>query len=125
MKLDVMRYAILVLLFMKEYSDDLKAKVIAGTTALDLIIWFIFRSGAKRIAEKNYCTFKSTGWFVMNIICLLIMLVLSGMVVAKKLSMDSDVLAYVTGGEAKNNLKDISGKLSEIADNIKKKTGSN
>lgn len=109
--------AIIVLLFIKKYSDNLKAKVIAILGVIDLIIWFVFRATTKRIALENYCNFKTTGWYVMNIIFLFLIICLSGLIVFHILNMESDLLVKLTGNNISKNLNDISNKLSAITDN--------
>lgn len=84
--------ATLALLFVKKIADKKNATIIAASTAVDLIIWFIFRSSAKKIAEENYCSFKTTPWYVINIFVLIIMFALSMLVILSKIEMEADLL---------------------------------
>lgn len=89
--------AILVLLFIKNIADKTNAAIIAACGVVDLIMWFVFRSKVKEIAEEALCDFKSTGWFVLNIISLVLIILLTAIVMISKLHMDSDLIAAVSG----------------------------
>lgn len=88
----VIPIAMLVLLFVKKFADKKVATMILACAVVDIIMWFVFRSGAKKIAEDNYCTFKTTVWFVFNIIALILMIVLTAMVLINKLQMESQLV---------------------------------
>lgn len=121
----------LVLLFVKKFADKKTAGIILGGAVVDFIIWFIFRSSVKRIAEENYCTFKTTVWFVFNIAALLLIIVLSALVVLRKMQMDSDIISAFTGGGTQRALNQMtsavtqmSGAVSQMAGNVMSNMGS-
>jgi uncharacterized membrane protein len=91
---------ILVLLFIRKYADRLKASIICGVTVVDFILWLVFKSVVKSKAEEQYCTFKTTGWYVLNIIAMLLMIVVSALVIIKRIDMETDLIAAFTGGAA-------------------------
>lgn len=90
---------ILVLLFVKNFTEKKTAGIILGCTVVDLIIWLVFRAKVKEIAELSYCSFKVTGWFVINIASLLIMIVLSYLVLTGKCIIESDLRQAISGGK--------------------------
>ena len=93
--------AVFVLLFIKKFTDQKTAMMIAIGSGVDLVVWFIFRAAVKKIAEENYCSFKSTGWFVLNIISLVLIIALSVLVMLQKLQLDSDLIAEAMGGKTR------------------------
>ena len=84
---------ILALLFAKKFNDKKTATLILGCTAIDLVVWFLFRTTVKKMAEENYCTFETTPWFVINIIVLLLLLGATVLIIAGKIQMDADLLS--------------------------------
>lgn len=94
--------AVLVLLFIKKFNDKQTAGIILGCVVVDFIVWLIFRSSVKKLAEQNYCTFKTTGWYVINIIVMLFMIVLSVLVVINKMAMDTDLTTVFSSSGTKD-----------------------
>lgn len=95
---------IFVVLFVKTIKEMTSAAVIASCGTLDLLLWIIFRLAVQSEAEKNLCNFKSTPWFVINIISLGVIILFSCLVLLKKLQMDSDLIAIVSGVEMHEKL---------------------
>lgn len=93
--------AVMVLLFMKEIAERRNSIIILGCTAVDLIIWFVFRGAVKKIAEENYCTFKTTAWFVFNVVAMLLIIIANGLILLGKMQMDTDLAAFFSNGGAK------------------------
>lgn len=81
--------AILVLLFWKKFTDDKTNKIVLACTAVDFIIWIVFACVAGDMAEKNYCEFKLTMWFCLDMLILVFILVITTLVLTKKLSYDT------------------------------------
>ena len=107
--------AVLILLFVKKYTDKKKAGIIAGCTAVDLVIWFIFRATVKKMAEESFCSFKTTGWFVINIIVMLLIILLSELVVLSKMEMDTDLIIVFSGGGTQGALNKMSATVNQIS----------
>lgn len=76
---------VLILLLYKKITENKTALIVLFCTVVNLIMWFIFRVSVKKIATENYCTFKTTGWYLINIITMLIIILLSALVVMKKM----------------------------------------
>ena len=108
----------LVLLFIKKFTDRKTATIILGSSVVDLIMWFVFRTSAKRIAAEYYCSFERTACFVLNIISLLIIILFTILVVINKLQMDSDLIAVFTGAKAKNVMNQMSAAVNQMADSV-------
>ncbi len=106
---------VLILLLFKKFTDNKTALIVLICTVVDLIIWLIFRASVKKIAEENYCTFKTTGWYVINIIVMLIIVLLSAYVVMKKMQMDTDLITVFSGGETQGAIKQISATVNQIS----------
>lgn len=115
--------AVLVLLFIKKFTDKKTAAIILGGTAVDLVIWFAFRSSVKNLAEENNFEFKTTGWYVLNIIVLILIIVLTALVVASKMQMDADLVSALTGGGAQNMLHQMSSAVTQAAGNAASSIG--
>lgn len=112
---------ILILLYIKKFADKKNALIISVCAAVDLIMWFIFRSGVKKLAEENYCELKTTAWYYINIIFIITVIAISVMVVRSILQMDEDLFAKIKGNNnTQKILDDISTKITNISNNISK-----
>lgn len=109
---------ILVLLFIKKFADRKSAAIILGCSAVDLVIWIIFRSSVKKIAEESYCSFKTTGWFVINIIVLILTILLTLIVMVGKMKMDADLIAIFSGGGTQDVLNQMSSTMSQMSNTV-------
>lgn len=109
---------ILVLLFIKKLTDRKTAAIILGCSIVDFVIWLIFRSSVKKIAEENYCSFKTTGWFVINIIVLILIVLLTAIVVISKIKMDADLITIFSGGGTQKVLNQMSATMSQMSSTV-------
>lgn len=107
--------AVFILLSIKKYTDKKNASIIAIGGGVDLIIWIIFRSGVKKAAEDIGFTFKTTGWYVINIIFLMLIILLTSLIVVGKLQMESDLIAVLSGKETQNALNQMSATMSQMS----------
>lgn len=89
---------VFLLLLNKEFGDRPIASVIIICSGVDLIIWYIFSDSVKKAAEEYYCTYKSTNWFIANIVSLVVIILIDFLIVIKKLQMDTDLIAGFSGG---------------------------
>lgn len=117
--------AVLILLFIKKFSEKKTAGIILGCTAADLVIMFIFRSTVKKLAEENYCSFKTTGWYVFNIIVLILMVVLTALVILSKMELETNLISFFSGDGAQGaihqmsaTMNQIAGAVTQLADNV-------
>lgn len=110
--------AILVLLFLKKFTDNKTALIILICSAVDFVIWLIFRSSVKKAAEEAYCTFETTGWYVANCIVLILIILLSVIVVIKKVQLDTDLIAIFSGGGTQGVLNQMSATMSQMSNTV-------
>ena len=106
---------ILVLLFIKKFTEHKNSLIIMICAMADLVIWLIFRSSVKKIAEENYCSFKTTGWYVVNVIALILIILLSVLVVMAKWQMDAELITFLTGEGTKGTLDKMSETMSQMS----------
>lgn len=107
--------AVMVLLFVKKFTEKLNSTIILGCTAVDLVIWFIFRGAVKKIAEENYCTFKTMPWFVLNVIAMLLIIIVNVLILLGKMQMDTDIVVFFANGGAKEAIEGIAKKVTHAA----------
>lgn len=115
--------AVLVLMFIKKFTDNKTALITAICGVVDIIVWFIFRSSVRKVAEENYCEFKTTGWYVLNIIALLLIILLSALVVLMKIQLDTDLVALFSGGGTKEALDQMSATMSQMSSAVSQLAG--
>lgn len=115
--------AVLVLLFIKKFTDDKTALIILLCGIADFVIWFIFRSSVKKYAEESYCEFKTTGWFVFNIIVLVLIILLSALVLMMKIQMDADLIALFSGGGTKEAINQMSATMGQMSNAVSQLAG--
>jgi len=109
---------VMVLLFIKKFSEKLTAGIIVAVTAIDLVKWFDFKSKTKEIAESNGCTFETTGWYTLNLIVMFLIVIFMIAVLTKLVSMETDLVAFVKGGEAKQAMNKITDAASKVAGDV-------
>lgn len=107
--------AVMVLLFVKKFAEKMNSAIILGCTAVDLLIWFVFRGAVKKIAEENYCTFKTTPWFVLNAIAMLLIIIVNALILLGKMQMDTDLAVFFANGGAKEAIDGITKKVTQAA----------
>lgn len=103
-----------VLLFLKKLTSK---KVALGTLvcmAVDFIIWLVFRSTVKELAEKNYCTVETTGWFYLNMVSMIAIVILSLLVLIKFIQLDTDLVACFSGGGTKASMNQMSEAINQM-----------
>lgn len=84
---------VLVSLFMERIADKGKAIVVVSFVSIDLFIWYRFYSEIKTIALKNNLNFETTNCFTINIVCLIILWLLSILVLMSVLKLSTDIVA--------------------------------
>ncbi|WP_026518577.1 zinc ribbon domain-containing protein [Butyrivibrio sp. MC2021] len=112
--------ATMVLLFLKKLKNEQSALIIAVCGVVDFIMWLVFRSSVKDLADENYCEFKSTVWFVFNMIVLFLIVVLSVLAAAKIVDMEADLVKVFTSPEAKKTLNQMSAAVNQMSDSVSK-----
>ncbi len=112
-----------VVLFMKKIANDRAVKIVAGAAIVDFVVWLVFHSSVKKYAEDNYCEFKSTGWFTLNIIIHLAVIIIAVLVVMKKLQMEIDIISVFSGGDANAALEKMSNAVSQMSGAVVKMAG--
>ena len=122
--------AVFVLLFIKKLADRNLAGIIAGCMAVDLVIWLMFRSTVMKLAEENYCIAKTTFWFVLNVIVMLLMIASAVLVAIRVWQMDTDLAEAASGGgtqaalnQISDTVKQVSGTVTQIAGNVAENMG--
>lgn len=106
----------LILLFRKKMADKKVAGIVMAINAINVIVWFIFKSAAQRLAADNLCTFKTTGVFAFNMIAMVLIVGLSLLVIANKLKLNTDLLNVITGGESQGALDRLATAVSRLAE---------
>ena len=97
--------AVFVLFTIRKPEEKKRSTAAAGCALADLFVWMYFRLAAKRIAAQNYCDFRSTGWYVLNMISLIGIAVLSVLIFMNRLTEDSDIAEAVSGSLTRHEKK--------------------
>ena len=115
---------ILALLFMKKLPEKQNALIIAICGISDFVIWMIFKSVVKKIAEDHYCEFKTTGWYLLNSLALFFLILFALLILLQKLEMDTDILALLSGGGTEGAMNKMSESLAKISESLTKSSDS-
>lgn len=113
----------IVVLFLKRFEGNSATKITVVAGAIDLIVWLVFRSSVKKFAEENYCEFKTTGWFALNIIVHLAIIVLSALVVTNKAQMEMNLVTAFSGDGTKDTLERMTSAVSQMSSAIVQMAG--
>lgn len=115
--------AVLIALVAKNIANRKAAIIALGCSGADLVIWTIFKAAVKKLAEENYCTFKVTGWFVLNMVALVVLIAAAGLVLAGKLQMDHDLTETASSEETKRTLNQMSLMMNQVSSTVTKMAG--
>ena len=107
--------AILAILFIKIYTEKHNAMVVTLLSVVDIVTWVLFCSTVKKAAEDYNCRFKTTGWFLLNMVSLVLIVLLSGLIALNKLHMDTDLIEAVSGGEIIGALNQMSTSMRQMS----------
>lgn len=115
--------AVLIALIVRSVENQ-KATIIAlSCSGADLVIWIIFKTAVKKLAEENYCAFKITGWYVLNMAALVVLIAAAGLVLVGKLQMDHDLAETASSEETKRTLNQMSSVMSQVSSTVTKMAG--
>lgn len=112
----------LVLLFLKRISSRMGAISIAGIGLIDIGFWIGFRTVAKRLAEENYCTFKTTVWYVINLIFLVLLVIVSVWIIVKKIDWEESIKISFPNVDMQKKLHQVSKKASAMTTDMVERT---
>ena len=115
--------AVLVFLFIKKFTDKQTSAAVCGMTVLDLIIWIIFRTSAKKFAEDAQCQFKTTGWYVINIIALLMILIFTVLILINRLQMQTDLMDVFSKKDIHNAMGQMSDTVGHFSNTMSQMAG--
>lgn len=85
----------LVLLYTKKISDKKTSLIVFVSTIIDFVVWLIFRYEVKKVAAENYCEFKTTAWYFINAIFIVVLCLVSFMVIKNVLTMEDNLLEKI------------------------------
>ncbi len=114
--------AMLAVLFMKKMSKKITKIVLLSMPIVDLILWIIFSANTKAQAAENYCEFKVTAWFVINILCLLLFIILSTLMFIDVMDFETDILSVCTKDGIEELTYQISNKIGLTKTKLSKGT---
>ena len=109
---------IIITLFIKKLNGKKAALITVGCAVIDIIIWLLFKSAVKELAEENYCDFKVTGWYYINFAILHIIIVISFLVVINKLNMEKELLGNFSNTGIKNSIDQMSSTVGQMSDTV-------
>lgn len=115
--------AIFALLFLKKFTEKQTAAIICACSGIDLIIWLVFRATVKKYVEESYCSFKTTGWYVINVILLILIIGIAVLILLGKINMDLDLKAVLTSKEIKDALNQVSANVSQMSSTVSQIAG--
>ena len=109
--------AVFVVMSMRRLSDKVSSRIIFGSVCVDIIMWLIFRSTVKQTAQAYNVKFQTTIWYVFNIISMCLILLISGLVLISKISMDGYIL-YMLQREKTIGMDQVSEKMTKLSDTV-------
>lgn len=114
--------AVLVILFIIRIKDRTSAAVVTMLMAADLVLWLLLFYGVKSATEENYCTFKSTPWYMINVICIIAMIILGALVCFRKIYYDGMLVTDETAKKTREALDDVGKNMKKIVAEAAKET---
>ena len=105
----------IVILFVKRIADKKGAGIILTMFIIDMIIWIAFRASVKRIAESNYCSFNTTEWYVFNMICMILIILVSVLVALGFLTMDAHFASIISKADKAKAMDQMTETVSRMS----------
>lgn len=109
--------AIAVMTFVKQIADKISAIVITACAGVDTVVWIVFRIVVKNAAEENGFKCSTSLWYFLNIIFLILIILITVMVLIKKINFDSDMKTFIMGGGVQNSLNEILATTRNLQNN--------
>ncbi len=97
--------ALLVVLLLKKMASQKAALICIILAVVDFVLWLIFRTKVKAIAEETFCSFKTTAWFFINLAALVAIGLLSAIAMTYKANLNNslvEVFSKVTNKNTKS-----------------------
>ena len=104
-------------LFIKRHGKSIVTALI-GCMAVDIIVWILFRSGVKAVAENWNCSFSTTLWFYLNIISQFLILIISLLVSLGRIQLDGKIVDAVSKGNTDEAIRNITETVSKMSDTV-------
>ena len=112
------------ILFVKKIKDKASSVIVVALTAADILLWILFNIGVKREAEMNYCTAKATGWYVVNMIAMIVLVAFGVLVYNGRIYYDGFLFTTMSNEDAKRQMshfgKRVTNSVSKIASDLTK-----
>lgn len=116
--------AIIIVLSMNSIIEKNATIAALACAGADFGVWLIFRSAVKQAADENYCQFKSTGWFVLCIFSLIMIIIGSILVLKQKLEMETNIIEYFSNGDStRKAINQMSSAVVRMSDKVSKMAG--
>jgi hypothetical protein len=109
-----------IVLFAKKFTEKKVAMITLACTVVDFITWLVFKTSVKKIAEQNYCTMKVTGWFYLNMISLVLIIILSLMVLIEIVQLDTDLIVMFSGGGTQAAVNQVGAAVNQMTNEVNK-----
>ena len=108
-----------IVLFLKNIRDRASSAAASGLMILNVILWIVLAVGVRQAAEENFCTSRTTSWFWLNMISMIVFITMGVMVYTNRLYFDGNLLTPGQTQMAKDKLnsvtKSVSSSVSKIA----------
>lgn len=114
--------ALLAMLFSKKMAQKKLAMVALITMIVDFIVWIIFKTSVQKIADTNYCTMETTAWYYLNMISVALIVIFAFLIIIKKMHMDTDLKALVSGSSTQDVINQMSATMSQMTSAVNKLT---
>jgi len=107
-----------ILLFLKNMKERTCAGVITATMAIDFVVWLMFKSSTKEVAQEHYCEFDTTAWYPINLTCIILTIIISLLVLIQKIRMDADIVSLFSSKEVASSLEQVSKTVTQMSSTV-------
>ena len=112
------------ILFVKKIKDKASSASVVALTAADILVWILFYTGVKKEADANYCTAKATGWYVVNMIAMIVLIAFAVLIYKGRIYYDGFLLTTMSNEDARRQVgqlsKKVTNSVSKIASDLTK-----
>ena len=114
---------VLAVMMVKTIAGKKAAAVALGCSGADLAVWMFVKSAIQKAADQYYCNFETTGWYTINLIVLVVMLLTACLVLIGKAQLDGDLTAACTSAETQKALSQMSSAVNQMSGAVTKMAG--
>ncbi len=119
----VLPAVILASLLVKTLVGKKAAVITLVCSGADLAVWMFVKSALKKAADEYYCSFETTGWYTVNLIALVLLILTACLVLIGKAHLEGDLKTACQNPKTQETFRQMSSAVSQVSSSETKAAG--